>query len=956
MKICSLLLISIPYSVLPIRSTRWITEKLCILICTFSFFAKAQEKVDYQRVYLSGKDAAHTVDWDFMVTDGAKSGEWGKIPVPSNWELHGYGSYNYGHDHKNPDRKLGKEHGLYQHRFTVPADWKGKSINLVFDGVMTDTKVKINGKSAGVLHQGAFQRFKYDIGKFLKYGVENLLEVDVAKHSANASVNRAERQADFWIFGGIFRPVFLEVLPPKHFARIALDARHKGDFTALLELNAPLKNAAARITLRNLEGNRLGEILEKPIEKRQTTISISGKFPEAKSWNPESPKQYYAVIELLEKEKVVYRTKECFGFRTVELKKNDGFYVNGRKVVFKGVNRHSFWPDTGRALSEANHFEDIRLMKEMNMNAVRMSHYGPDERFLELCDSLGLFVLDELTGWQDGYDTVVGPKLIKELVLKDENHPSVIIWDHGNEGGWNFANEKWFHAYDIQKRPIIYPWLKRNGVDTRHYPTYAYGINRLQNGNEPFMPTEFLHGLYDGGHGAGLADYWHNYAQNPVFSGGFLWDFTDEAVVRTDRNGQLDSDGNHAPDGILGPYREKEGSFYTIKEVWSPVQIAPISVTSSFDGRIRVGNRYSYTNLKDCSFSWQVLSIKGLETPIKIVSGETMGPDVEPGETRFLQLDTPNRMAGGQLFSLTAKDSHGMEIYTWHWPIQTPAEFSREVLDQMRKEERNEVALKEQGGEVIAQVNGLKFHFNKQNGYLEKVFVNDSPVSFRGGPKPEGIAPGDRTVKWSVGKGGDFILESLGDSYPEKFQWKLKPNGLLRLEASPLHLSKGDIDFIGISFRYPEEKVKGITWMGQGPYRVWKNRLQGTEIGVWEKDYNNTVTGFSFDRLIYPEFKGYHGNLYWAVLETEETPIGILTETPNLYLGLFAPDDPENAKGGVTPPFPEGELSFLYDIPPVGTKFKQADQLGPSSQKSAIGFHQGDESNPLVLWFVFNSL
>jgi hypothetical protein len=154
---------------------------------------------------------------------------------------------------------------------------------------------------------------------------------------------------------------------------------------------------------------------------------ISGKFENVKSWNPGWPTLYNMKITLKNGDKILHEVTERIGFRTVELRIHDGFYVNGEKVVFKGVNRHSFWPETGRCLSEENHLTDINLMKEMNMNAVRMSHYVPDKRFLELCDSLGLFVLDEVTGWQQGYDTIVGPKLVKETVLRDHNHPSVVV-------------------------------------------------------------------------------------------------------------------------------------------------------------------------------------------------------------------------------------------------------------------------------------------------------------------------------------------------------------------------------------------------------------------------------------------------------------------------------------------------------------------------------------------------
>ncbi len=120
--------------------------------------------------------------------------------------------------------------------------------------------------------------------------------------------------------------------------------------------------------------------------------------------------------------------------------------------------------------------------------------------------------------------------------------------------------------------------------------------------------------------------------------------------------------------------------------------------------------------------------------------------------------------------------------------------------------------------------------------------------------------------------------------------------------------------------------------MGRGPYRVWKNRMKGSNIGVWEKAYNNTITGESFNNLIYPEFKGYHGNLYWATLETSESDFTIVSETPNLFFQLFKPEKPKHARGGTHPPFPDGDLSFLYEIPAIGTKFKQAEKLGPNSQ------------------------
>src|SRR6185503_2376513 len=165
--------------------------------------------------YLSGTDSKHTVNWEFFCTAGRNGGVWSEIPVPSCWELQGFGNYNYGRDYRTNGRnsRFYDEKGMYKYRFKVPASWKGKVIHIVFEGSMTDTEVKINGKSAGAIHQGAFYRFKYNISDLLFFDKPNTVEVTVSKMSADASVNNAERLADYWVFGGIFRPVYLEAMP-----------------------------------------------------------------------------------------------------------------------------------------------------------------------------------------------------------------------------------------------------------------------------------------------------------------------------------------------------------------------------------------------------------------------------------------------------------------------------------------------------------------------------------------------------------------------------------------------------------------------------------------------------------------------------------------------------------------------------------------------------------------------
>ena len=484
--------------------------------------------------YLSGQGSDDAVEWDFFCTGGRKSGEWNKIKVPSCWEMEGYGTFNYGHDKPKAD-----ESGLYKTTFEVPATWKGKRIFIVFEGSMTDTEIKVNGKQAGTPHQGAFYRFKREITKLVHMNKENLLEVKVNKMSSNTSINEAERQCDFWVFGGIFRPVYLEAVPNNFIEYTAIDARQHGELNADIFIDKKLSDIKAEIEIKDVQNQTMGKITSAPINEKTGKISLSGKIDNIKPWSAEDPQLYTAIITLRQKDKVLHTVTDRIGFRTVEVKPKDGVYINGVKMRFKGVNRHSHWPTTGRTTNKQLSINDVKLMKEMNMNAVRMSHYPPDKHFLEVCDSLGMYVIDELCAWQyPPYDTKVGTILVGEMLKRDLNRPSIIFWANGNEGGFNFDLDPLFPQYDPQKRAVLHPWALSGNINTVHYIKYNSGIGNMFHGRDIFMPTEILHGLYDGGHGAGLDDYWNLMLSNPLSAGMFLWDFTDQAVVREDKNRQ----------------------------------------------------------------------------------------------------------------------------------------------------------------------------------------------------------------------------------------------------------------------------------------------------------------------------------------------------------------------------------------------------------------------------------
>ncbi|HKZ65188.1 MAG TPA: glycoside hydrolase family 2 TIM barrel-domain containing protein, partial [Chitinophagaceae bacterium] len=532
------------------RSTKFYTKgttswSLWLVVFFVLLFSDNLFSQQTEKQYLSGTGNDNTVNWEFFCTSGMNSNKWTTIPVPSCWELQGFGKYDYGFA---KDSIRGKEKGLYKYSFNVPENWRRKIVKIVFEGSMTDTEAKINGQSAGEIHQGAFYAFKYDITKLLKVGESNLLEVTVAKHSANESVNAAERKADFWIFGGIFRPVYLEAVPQQYIERIAINAKANGQFMADVFCKG---SNADKLTAQiyTIDGKKAGTLFSGQRKPADTAFLLQTTLSNPKLWSPESPNLYFVETNLLEKGKIIHTMKQRFGFRTVEVKQRDGIYVNGVKVKMKGVNRHSFWPTSGRTTSKKISIDDALLMKDMNMNAVRMSHYPPDDHFLDVCDSLGLFVMDELAGWHGNYDTHTGTKLLKEMIHHDVNHPSIIVWANGNEGGHNLDLDHLFKEEDIQQRPVVHPWQLFNGIETQHYREYNYGIGNYENGREIVMPTEFLHGQFDGGHGAGLEDYWEKMWHNPLSAGGFLWDFADQGVVRKDKNDSIDTDKHRGADG-----------------------------------------------------------------------------------------------------------------------------------------------------------------------------------------------------------------------------------------------------------------------------------------------------------------------------------------------------------------------------------------------------------------------
>lgn len=932
---------------------------LCILAMVFyTVLSFGQNPASKEIQYLSGTDAVNTKTWEFLVTSGRNSGQWTDIQVPSHWEQQGFGSYNYGRDNVTFGKnfKYADETGLYRYSFDVSPNWQGKEVYIVFEGSMTDTEVRINGQLAGPIHQGAFYRFKYNIGSKLLYGQPNTLDVKVSKRSKNNSVNGAERAADYWIFGGIYRPVYLEAVPTESIDWMAIDAKADGTFTMDVHLLHPVDGRSIVAELVDQQGKVAGTARGR-VSRGDTVVRLHTSVTKPKRWTAETPHLYEVRVRLTDGKNSLYQTSDKFGFRTIEVRKGDGIYVNGVKIKFKGVNRHVFWPEYGRTTFPDADVKDVQLIKEMNMNAVRCAHYPPDKNFLRVCDSLGLYVVNELAGWQTAYSTAAGTPLVREMVIRDVNHPSVLFWSNGNEGGHNKNLVALYHEFDISKRPVIHahhrPGNAINGIDCNHYEDY-YSTKRILQDSLIYMPTEFLHAMHDGGAAAAMADFWELHWHSKVGAGGFIWNLADEAIMLTDQGNRLDANGYNGPDGVAGPHRQKEGSAYALREIYSPIKIDIKELSQDFDGYIPVENRYHFTNIKDCRFEAELLNfnnmlsgVDGHETKEKWTVASA---DILPHQTGRLNLELPVHWRQYDALSLRAYDQHGQEVYTWVWQVKS----NRQIWDEWQSAHavsvRETATCTEEDGILKVKGGGITAHIAQETGLLVGI-ENDKTrgLSFRNGPvllQGESHFVGIKHYP----EGDSYVVEADYSGNLKQIKWTMHPNGWLELTYS-YHI-QGSYPYTGVSFDYPESIVTSSRWLGKGPSRVWKNRLQGGRLDVHSNAYNDTDTGR--EPWIYPEFKGYFSDVVWMEFQTMEGGFTVFSPDQSLFVRRF---EFYGMYGAVRQPLlPGGDISFLDAIPPIGTNTKSGlstDQrsYGPLSELNHI-----DKPVQRTLYFYFGLL
>lgn len=552
--------------------------------------------------------------------------QWKDFPVPGLFELNGYGDATYKNIgyawatqfDPNPPyiSELNNYTGSYRRTFELPKDWKGKNVYFHVGSATSNLTLWVNGKYVGYSEDSKVAA-EFNISKYLKPG-KNLIAMQVMRWCDGSYFE----DQDFWRFTGIAREVYLYARPKLHAADIRLNAALENNYQdGVLNYKVSLKGGKTdvAITLCDKDGKQIAQA---------TGVQGVIKVPKVNAWTAETPYLYKAYITLKNKQGATEVIPQKVGFRNVEIK-NAQLLVNGQPVLVKGADRHEIDPDGGYVVSLERMIQDIKIMKQLNINAVRTSHYPCDPRWYDLCDEYGIYITAEanLESHGMGYEEkslAKFPEYIVPHIERNEgnvkpliNHPSVIVWSLGNEGGYGINFEK---AYDWVKacdptRPAQY---ERGGYDSKtdiHCPMYI-GYEESENyckgnGTKPYIQCEYAHAM--GNSEGGFKEYWDLIRKYPKYQGGYIWDFVDQGLrdkspitgkeiftYGGDYGRYPGSDYNFNCNGIIAPNRRLNPHAYEIQYVLQNVWIKDFDAEN---GSFNVYNEFFFKNIDDLNLT-----------------------------------------------------------------------------------------------------------------------------------------------------------------------------------------------------------------------------------------------------------------------------------------------------------------------------------------------------------------
>ncbi|RAU97347.1 glycoside hydrolase family 2 TIM barrel-domain containing protein [Paenibacillus sp. YN15] len=909
--------------------------------------AAGQEQASPWRMTLNGTWQFHYADHpearpaDFYRTDYDTSG-WDTIPVPAHWQFHGYDYPQYtnvtypwkGKEDLEPPFAPVRYNpvGSYVRTFTLPENWREQPVYISFQGVESAFYVWVNGDFVGY-SEDTFTPAEFDLTPYLTDG-ENKLAVEVYRW---CDASWLEDQ-DFWRLSGIFREVYLYTTPLLHIRDLAAVTELDDSFSrAQLKLKATVTRylssggKKAAVEARLLDSDRRAVTVE-PIllegnfagEEDTLILSVASAVDNPLLWSAEAPHLYTLVVCLKDEEGRLLEAQSCkIGFRRFEIE-GGLMKINGQRIMFRGVNRHEFGCDTGRAVREEDMLHDILLMKQNNINAVRTSHYPNHRQWYRLCDEYGLYVIDETNlethgswryGQQEEEGALPGSKpewtdnvldRCNSMLQRDKNHPSVVIWSLGNEsfGGENFRK---MHDYLREQDPTRVVHYEgafhfRATDDASDIESHMYSkvetVEKyaLSQPAKPFILCEYSHAM---GNSCGdLYKYWELFDKYPVLQGGFIWDWRDQAIRTENAQGEsylayggdfgdFPNDGTFSGNGLIFADGAVTPKLAEVKGCYQSVRFRAADLK---EGKIRLENQFLFTGLEQFDLQWHVdingqLKQEGiLQASVAPLAAETLRvpyalpASLPAGEEAVLTLSLVLR--NGEIW---APAGHEIAFGQFILPVPAaeaaaPAAAPGGALLRITETER----------ELTAE--GGNFHavFCKKSGSLISYAVGGTEL-LASAPGPHfwrAVTDNDRGNKhpvrcatWREAGANRKLLSfkaeaaAAGVTAEAEFllataprsrctvRYALDPAGVLTVEQE---LAPGvnlpEIPVVGLLFTM-DPSFRHLTWYGMGPHENYCDRVTGARLGVYAGTVEEQMTPY-----LRPQESGNKTGVRWAEL------------------------------------------------------------------------------------------
>lgn len=864
---------------------------------------------------------------------GFDDSDWKTIPVPSNWQMHGYGTpiyTNIKYPHPKSPPHAPREYnsvGSYRTTFSVPVDWQKRQTLLTFDGVNSAFYLWINGQQVGY-SEGSRTPAQFDISGYLNDG-ENVMAVEVYRW-CNGSYFEDQ---DFWRLAGIFRDVSLwsrdnASIRDFHVKTELDDAYRDAVLSVDVELAGAAKAHQVEIKLLDAAGK---EVFSKTTTHPETNIAVPVFNP--RKWHAESPYLYQLLMTHKDAGgKVVEVVPWAVGFREVEIS-NGIFMVNGAPVKIKGVNRHEHEPLTGQVVSEEGMLNDIRMFKLNNINAVRTCHYPNAIRFYELCDQYGIYVMDEtnlechdlrgISGQQAWVPTQMNR--VKRMVERDKNHTSIVIWSLGNESGPGAgprAMYEWLNAHHAD-RPVHAEYSNATAdMDSRMYAWPGWESEDAH----PSVLCEYTHAM--GNSNGNLKEYWDHIYANDTHMGGYVWDWADQGISQpvpeefkhNIGNGPVEAnffayggwwenakdipnDDNFCMNGLVASDRTPHPGLFAIKYVYRNVHVTAVDAAA---GKFKVRNWFDFSNLKDVvDGSWQLLA--GGEV---VAEGQLAELNVPARAERELVIDLPElgvEDAAKELLltlSFAAKESAFPLVPAGHelaWDqfeiasaIPVPVQLTQDEL----KFEQTDTTVSVSGADFALQFNkadgNLSAFTFKGKSLVDRGFRPDFWRALTDNDRPSYQKISDEKWKdagndWKVTASRvreldgavrvifDGTLPSMNSAY--RLVYTVYGNGELEVSASykPGAGVKAPMRF-GLEMLLPKS-FENVSYYGRGPHPTYADR-KFERIGLFETTVDQMWVDYSE-----PQENGNRGDVRWTALTDSEGTGLLFVGAPDFSFG-----------------------------------------------------------------------